>query len=78
MTQHTKIRRPTPEQAPAALACPACDMCGAATRFVGLETIADNDSADLCTYQCIACGHAQASVIPRSGATDGKASATHH
>jgi hypothetical protein len=78
MTQHSKIRRSTREEALAALACPVCDICGAATRFVGLETIADNDGADLCSYECTVCGHAQASVIPRSGTTDGSAAATHH
>jgi hypothetical protein len=41
------------------------------TRFVGLESLADNDRADLCTYECNSCGHVQVAVVGRAPATNG-------
>jgi hypothetical protein len=49
----------------AALACPRCEKCSLETRFVGLESLPENDHADLCTYECNSCGHAQAEVVSR-------------
>jgi hypothetical protein len=43
------------------------------TRFVGLESLPDNDRSDLCTYECDSCGHVQAEIISREPATNGSA-----
>ena len=59
------------EDLPAALACPSCELCKMATRFVGLEAVAGNRRADLCTYECIACGHAQVTLVPRTNGHNG-------
>jgi hypothetical protein len=48
-----------------------CGKCGAGARFVGLESDPRERSADLCTYQCDACGHLQTEVIPHKTATNG-------
>jgi hypothetical protein len=48
------------------LATPACESCAGRTRFVGLETDPKHRGADLCTYECVACGHSQVTSIPRS------------
>jgi hypothetical protein len=63
-----KPKPPSPALAPklSALVCPACELCGQPTRFVGLESTG-NDRADLCTYECDACGHTQTNVIERAG-----------
>ena len=66
MKQQPKTRRSAAQaQALAALACPACELCAKPTRFVGLESISDNQHADLCTYECNECGHMQANVVTR-------------
>jgi len=48
-------------------------MCSLQTRFVGLESLPNNDGADLCTYECNSCGHVQAEVVRRAPATNGVA-----
>jgi len=74
MTQPIKSRHLTKQaQTLAALACPRCEMCSLQTRFVGLESLPDNDGADLCTYECNSCGHVQAEVVRRAPATNGVA-----
>jgi hypothetical protein len=70
MKQQPKSRHSSRSTVPAALACPPCELCAVPTRFVGLESIPDSDTSDLCTYECNACGHVQANVIPRDGAAD--------
>jgi C4-type Zn-finger protein len=72
MTQPTKSPH-SPKQILTALACPRCEMCSLQTRFVGLESLPDNDGADLCTYECNSCGHVQAEVVRRASATNGVA-----
>jgi hypothetical protein len=42
-------------------------------RFVGLESIAESDQADLCTYECSQCGHVQASMVARRNGANGEA-----
>ena len=72
MKQQPKTRRSAAQaQALAALACPACELCAKPTRFVGLESISDNQHADLCTYECNECGHMQANVVTRDGDRNG-------
>ena len=61
-----------------ALVCPACELCGSATRFVGLEAITGSNLSDLCTYECEACGHTQASTVPRTGNANGSATGFSH
>jgi C4-type Zn-finger protein len=75
MTQSTKTPH-TLSQAhtPAALACPRCELCSLQTRFVGLESLPDNDRVDLCTYECNSCGHVQAELVRRETATNNVAS----
>jgi len=74
MTQPIKSRFFTQQaQTLAALACPRCEMCSLQTRFVGLESLPNNDGADLCTYECNSCGHVQAEVVRRAPATNGVA-----
>ena len=74
MTQQIKIRNSASRtRALAALACPRCELCSLQTRFVGLESLPDNDGADLCTYECNSCGHMQAEVVSREPATNGVA-----
>jgi hypothetical protein len=64
-----KLHAPTP------LDCPACSACGQPTRFVGLETLSGNNTADLCTYECTACGRSEVDLVPRahSGFANGAA-----
>ena len=57
------------------LASPACEECGAITRFVGLESHPINDSSDLCTYTCDVCGHLQTGVLARNDKQNGIGSA---
>jgi hypothetical protein len=66
MTEPAKIRLSTRARALPALACPHCEACGAPTRFVGLESIPGDESADLCTYQCGVCEHVQAGRVRRA------------
>jgi C4-type Zn-finger protein len=74
MTQSTRSRSSaTQARLLPALACPRCEKCSLQTRFVGLESLPDNDRADLCTYECNSCGHAQAEVVHREPATNGAA-----
>jgi hypothetical protein len=52
----------------ALLVPPACEICGEATRLVGLEAAADGDEfADLCTYVCGSCGKLQTRIFVRTG-----------
>jgi hypothetical protein len=46
---------------------PACDRCGARTRFVGLESHPTVTNADLCTYECGVCGSFRVGIVPRVG-----------
>jgi len=72
MTQQIKIpRSATHTGTLPALACPRCQLCSLQTRFVGLESLPENDHADLCTYECNSCGHVQAAVVNREPATNG-------
>jgi hypothetical protein len=71
MKQRLKSR-PTRLEAPAALSCPACELCTEPTRFVGLESLPNSDQGDLCTYECSQCGHMQASVVARIPVQDGE------
>ena len=71
MTQQIKIPHSFHTGTLAALACPRCQLCLLQTRFVGLESLPDNDGADLCTYECNSCGHVQAEIVSR--ATNGVA-----
>jgi hypothetical protein len=72
MTQPIKIRSPASHtRTLLALACPRCELCALQTRFVGLESLPENDRADLCTYECNSCGHVQAEVVSRQSATNG-------
>jgi hypothetical protein len=54
-----------------ALQSPACEKCQALTRFVGLEAHPHNESFDLSTYQCVACGHMQIGVTSRDEKQNG-------
>ena len=72
MTQQIKIPRSASHtRTLAALACPRCELCSLQTRFVGLESLPDNDRADLCTYECNSCGHVQAEAVSREPAANG-------
>jgi hypothetical protein len=67
MKQQPKSSRRLQHALPAALMSPPCELCAELTRFVGLESIPDCDTADLCTYECSACGHVQAKTVSRDG-----------
>ena len=43
---------------------PACAMCDSATRLIGIEPHPTKARTDLRTYQCRACDHVQAAVVP--------------
>lgn len=74
MTQPTKSRHSAKHARTLdALACPRCEKCSLQTRFVGLESLPENDGADLCTYECNSCGHVQAQVVNREPVTNGAA-----
>ncbi len=65
-TVYMKPGKISTELAP--LVPPACDVCGEATRLVGLEAAADGDEfADLCTYVCGSCGKLQTRIFVRTG-----------
>lgn len=42
-------------------------MCDAPTRLIGIEPHPTKARTDLRTYQCLACDHMQAAVIPVDG-----------
>ena len=52
------IRQPGPE------AGPACAMCDSPTRLIGIEPHPTRAHTDLRTYQCLACDHVQAAIVP--------------
>ncbi len=44
----------------------ACEVCTRPTRLVGIESGAHTNQAELCTYECSNCGHAQTMLRDRS------------
>ena len=46
-------------------------MCDAPTRLVGIEPHPTRAHTDLRTYQCLACDHMQAAVVPLGGSVFG-------
>jgi hypothetical protein len=73
MKQPLKSSRSAATRRLTVLDCPACEQCIAPMRFVGLESIAESDQADLCTYECSQCGHVQASMVARRNGAGGEA-----
>jgi hypothetical protein len=43
---------------------PACASCSGPTRLIGIEPHPTRAQTDLRTYQCMACEHVQANVVP--------------
>ncbi len=74
MKQHPKSVRTSPHASAVRSGVPSLRIVGSATRFVGLEAIPPGSNlSDLCTYECEACGHTQASTVPRTGNAKGSA-----
>lgn len=46
---------------------PGCVLCDAPTRLIGIEPHPTRAHTDLRTYQCLACDHVQAAIIPLDG-----------
>jgi len=57
----------TPDPAPG----PACAHCKAPTRLMGIEPHPTRAHTDLRTYQCLACDHVQAAIVPLNGSARG-------
>lgn len=57
------VTKPGTQLAP--LVPPSCDACSKSTRLVGLEPVPTGGDADLCTYECGACGNVQTRVFLR-------------
>lgn len=49
-----------------ALHTPTCKKCGTRTRLLGLEPDSQRPDSDLCTYECMACGHLQTRNVARA------------
>jgi len=43
---------------------PACAKCGGPVRLTGIEPHPTKAGTDLRTYQCLACDHVQAAMVP--------------
>ena len=46
---------------------PACTKCGGPVRLTGIEPHPTKAGIDLRTFQCLACDHVQAAVVPLNG-----------
>ena len=46
---------------------PACADCRAPTRLMGIEPHPTRARTDLRTFQCLACDHVQATLVPLDG-----------
>lgn len=57
-----RTRSPASSEGVTASVGPTCEVCAGPTRLVGIESVADGDPANLCTYECSKCGHAQVSL----------------
>ena len=52
------ITRSAPESGP------DCTLCDAPTRLIGIEPHPTLAHTDLRTFQCLACDHVQATIVP--------------
>ena len=46
---------------------PACAECGGPVRLTGIEPHPTKIGIDLRTFQCLACDHVQAAIVPLNG-----------
>jgi len=49
---------------PAPTQGPACEKCGGPMRLTGIEPHPTKAALDLRTFQCLACDHVQAAMVP--------------